>query len=93
MLIRPAITCACRPDHCFDQMRGLFPRQRAIVASGHSPTERAELAFQKGLTGLSKPYTVDALANAVEDALAERRSSPVVRLSSRAPVPFNQDDI
>jgi hypothetical protein len=39
------------------------------VASGHAPTERAELAMRKGLAWLAKPYTHEALAQAVHAAL------------------------
>jgi CheY-like chemotaxis protein len=52
-----------------EQIQGLFPRQKAIVVSGHAPTERAERAVQKGLPWLAKPYAVDTLAHAVERAL------------------------
>jgi hypothetical protein len=49
--------------------------------SGHSPNERVELAFQKGLLWLAKPYSSAALANAVENALAEYPSQSMVKLS------------
>jgi DNA-binding NtrC family response regulator len=54
----------------FEMIQRLFPTQRAIVASGHAPTERAEQAVNKGLPWLTKPYAVDALARIVEQALA-----------------------
>jgi len=47
----------------------LFPTQKAIVASGHAPTERADLAVKKGLPWLAKPYSLQALVNAVEQVL------------------------
>jgi DNA-binding LacI/PurR family transcriptional regulator/signal transduction histidine kinase/CheY-like chemotaxis protein len=53
----------------FEEIQRLFPAQRAIVASGHAPTERAELAMRKGLAWLAKPYTHEALAQAVHTAL------------------------
>jgi DNA-binding NtrC family response regulator len=53
----------------FELIQRLFPAQRAIVASGHAPNERAELAVKKGLTWLAKPYSIEALARAVEHAL------------------------
>ena len=68
----------------FDEIRRLFPDQRAIVVSGHAPTERAEAAFRKGLAWLAKPYTADALLYAVQDALSERPSQSM-RISSRRP--------
>ena len=39
-----------------EQIQRLFPAQKVIVASGHAPTEREELAVKKGLTWLTKPY-------------------------------------
>lgn len=53
----------------FELIRGLFPRQKAILASGHAPGERAELAGQKGLVWLAKPYTIEALSRVVERVL------------------------
>ena len=53
----------------FDLIQRLFPSQKAIVASGHAPTERAELAVSKGLFWLAKPYSIKSLALAVESVL------------------------
>jgi DNA-binding LacI/PurR family transcriptional regulator/signal transduction histidine kinase/ActR/RegA family two-component response regulator len=53
----------------FEQIQHLFPGQKAIMASGHAPSERAELAISKGLFWVSKPYTVDALTRAVRQVL------------------------
>jgi DNA-binding LacI/PurR family transcriptional regulator/signal transduction histidine kinase/ActR/RegA family two-component response regulator len=61
-----------------EQIQRLFPAQKVIVASGHAPTERAELAVRKGLTWLSKPYGMDALAQTVQQVLSEE-GGPVVR--------------
>ncbi|HVV49154.1 MAG TPA: ATP-binding protein, partial [Polyangia bacterium] len=52
-----------------EKIRRLFPAQKVIVASGHAPTERAELAVQRGVTWLSKPYGVETLAETVQRAL------------------------
>ncbi|HXU01395.1 MAG TPA: substrate-binding domain-containing protein [Polyangia bacterium] len=52
-----------------EQIHRLFPSQKVIVASGHAPTERAELAVKKGLTWLTKPYGMEALAETVQRAL------------------------
>jgi signal transduction histidine kinase/ActR/RegA family two-component response regulator len=62
----------------FEMIQQLFPTQKAIMASGHAPTERAEEAMKKGLPWLTKPYAVDALARIVEHALAggPRRRPP-----------------
>jgi len=62
----------------FEQIQRLFPAQKAIVVSGHAPTERAELAVKKGLTWLAKPYNMEELAHAVQrvlrdDSIAARR--------------------
>lgn len=57
-----------------DQIQRLFPNQKAIVASGHAPGESAELAMQKGLTWLPKPYDLDTLAATVQRVL--RGESP-----------------
>lgn len=52
-----------------EQIQRLFPTQKAIVVSGHAPTERAERAVEMGLTWLGKPYGMDALAQTVERVL------------------------
>jgi DNA-binding LacI/PurR family transcriptional regulator/signal transduction histidine kinase/ActR/RegA family two-component response regulator len=55
----------------FELIQRLFPKQKAIVASGHAPSGRAGLAVDQGLAWLAKPYTVEALARAVERVLQE----------------------
>jgi CheY-like chemotaxis protein len=52
-----------------ERVRTLFPAQRALIASGNTPPERAEAAISQGLGWLAKPYTSGALARAVEAAL------------------------
>ena len=52
-----------------EQIQRLFPAQKVIVASGHAPIERAELAVQKDLTWLGKPYGMEALASTVQKVL------------------------
>jgi phosphoserine phosphatase RsbU/P len=54
----------------FELIQRLFPAQKAIMASGHAPNERAEQAMKKGLPWLTKPYGIDTLARTVEQALA-----------------------
>jgi DNA-binding LacI/PurR family transcriptional regulator/signal transduction histidine kinase/ActR/RegA family two-component response regulator len=49
-----------------DLIRQLFPEQKAILASGHAPSGRAELAVNQGLIWLAKPYTIEALTRAIE---------------------------
>jgi sigma-B regulation protein RsbU (phosphoserine phosphatase) len=53
----------------FEMIQRLFPAQKAVMASGHAPNERAEQAIKKGLPWLSKPYSVETLARVVERAL------------------------
>lgn len=55
-----------------EEIRASFPGQRALIASGNAPPERAEAAILQGLGWLAKPYTSGALARAVEAALADR---------------------
>ena len=54
----------------FELIQRLFPAQKAIVVSGHAPSERAELAVNKGLTWITKPYGIETLARAIERVLA-----------------------
>ncbi len=54
-----------------EQIQRLFPAQKVIVASGHAPVERAELAVQKDLTWLGKPYGMETLANTVQKVLKD----------------------
>ena len=65
----------------FDEIRRKFPTQRAIIVSGHAPTERAERAFAEGLGWLAKPYTAEALASAVRTALSRQGDDPSERPS------------
>jgi sigma-B regulation protein RsbU (phosphoserine phosphatase) len=53
-----------------DAIREMLPEQRAIIASGHAPTERIERALAAGLIWLPKPYTKTELENTVRRALA-----------------------
>jgi DNA-binding LacI/PurR family transcriptional regulator/signal transduction histidine kinase/ActR/RegA family two-component response regulator len=52
-----------------EQIQRLFPDQKAILASGHAPSERVELAVSRGLYWIAKPYTVDGLARVVRQVL------------------------
>jgi len=54
-----------------ERIRAIFPGQRALIASGNAPPERAEAANLQGLGWLAKPYTSGALARAVEAALGD----------------------
>ncbi|HVT06809.1 MAG TPA: substrate-binding domain-containing protein [Polyangia bacterium] len=53
-----------------EQIQAMFPKQKAIIVSGHAPDERADKAIKRGLTWLSKPYDLDALASAIAQVLA-----------------------
>ena len=57
-----------------EQIQRLFPAQKAIVASGHAPTERAERAVGRGLAWLVKPYGMDTLAQTVQRVLQAAES-------------------
>jgi two-component system, cell cycle sensor histidine kinase and response regulator CckA len=54
-----------------ERIQRLFPLQKVIVASGHAPNEREQLAVKKGLTWLSKPYGMETLARTVQNVLTE----------------------
>jgi DNA-binding LacI/PurR family transcriptional regulator/signal transduction histidine kinase/ActR/RegA family two-component response regulator len=77
----------------FDEIRRWFPKQRAIIVSGHAPNERVERALAEGLGWLGKPYTGESLANAVEEALLQhddetrRRSSGKIKCLSPSSLP------
>jgi CheY-like chemotaxis protein len=76
--------------HVLEQIRGLFPAQKAILVSGHAPPDRARLAAEKGLSWLAKPYTLEALGSAVESALADgarRSTSAPARAAQSSPAP------
>jgi two-component system, cell cycle sensor histidine kinase and response regulator CckA len=53
----------------FDRIRSIYPGQRGMIASGHAPAEMVELAQQRGLNWLAKPYTQSSLARAVQMVL------------------------
>jgi len=48
----------------------MFPRQKAIIVSGHAPNERADNAIKSGLAWLSKPYDAESLATTIANTLA-----------------------
>jgi ActR/RegA family two-component response regulator len=49
----------------------MFPKQKAIIVSGHAPNERADNAIKSGLAWLTKPYDIDSLASAIAETLNE----------------------
>lgn len=53
-----------------ERIRKLFVNQKALMVSGHAPTERSEAALAHGLPWLSKPYAADELGAAVARLLA-----------------------
>jgi CheY-like chemotaxis protein len=52
-----------------ERIREKFPDQKAIIVSGHAPSERAEAAIGQGLPWLAKPYTLDDLAGTIAGLL------------------------
>ncbi len=56
------------------RVRRNYPSKRVLIVSGHVADDRTESARQLGLSWLVKPYTPDALAEAVAVAL-ERESA------------------
>lgn len=57
-----------------ESVQELYPAQKAILVSGHAPGERAERAAGHGVKWLSKPFTVESLAQAVSVVLGPRAS-------------------
>jgi signal transduction histidine kinase/DNA-binding LacI/PurR family transcriptional regulator/ActR/RegA family two-component response regulator len=52
-----------------EKIQAMFPRQKAIIVSGHAPNERADNAIRSGLAWLSKPYDAESLATTIADTL------------------------
>ena len=53
----------------FEQIRQLFPNQRALLVSGHAPNDRVHAAMERGVGWLAKPYTIESLAETVAKTL------------------------
>jgi DNA-binding LacI/PurR family transcriptional regulator/signal transduction histidine kinase/ActR/RegA family two-component response regulator len=53
-----------------EAIRRMVPGQKAILASGHAPSQRVEQAIAKGLPWLAKPYVSEALESMVDRTLA-----------------------
>jgi DNA-binding LacI/PurR family transcriptional regulator/signal transduction histidine kinase/ActR/RegA family two-component response regulator len=62
--------------------RELFPGQKAILVSGHAPSERAERARDQGVQWLPKPFTLEALGRAVSIVLSTSRAPTTARHAS-----------
>jgi CheY-like chemotaxis protein len=62
-----------------ERVQELFPGQKAILVSGHAPGERAERAAGHGVKWLSKPFTVESLAQAVSLVIGPHRASVAPR--------------
>ncbi len=54
----------------FERIRRIYPGQKGVLVSGYAKPERAELSIERGLLWLAKPYTADALAQVVCEAVA-----------------------
>ncbi|MEY2930676.1 MAG: hypothetical protein RL033_1425 [Pseudomonadota bacterium] len=65
-----------------ERARELFPGQKAILVSGHAPSERAERARDQGVQWLPKPFTLEALARAVSAALSSSLTPSSARHAS-----------
>ncbi len=48
-----------------EDIRRYFPEQKAMIVSGHSRNERVAAAMALGIPWIVKPYTVEALVNAI----------------------------
>ncbi len=58
----------------YRRIAGRHPRQRAIIASGFSESDRVKQAQQLGAGAyVRKPYTLDKIARAVKEELSTRR--------------------
>lgn len=68
----------------YEEIHRLYPDLAAIITSGYAPNVRAERAIQQGLCWLAKPYTIDALALALEAALT-RHPGPGYRTFTSLP--------
>lgn len=65
-----------------ERARELFPGQRAILVSGHAPSERAERARDQGVQWLPKPFTLEALGRAVSIVLSTSRTATTAHHAS-----------
>jgi len=55
---------------CFEALKRINPRVRAVLSSGHGCNGRARNIIKEGMVGfIQKPYRMDALARAVAEAL------------------------
>jgi sigma-B regulation protein RsbU (phosphoserine phosphatase) len=68
-----------------------YPKQKAILSSGHAAPETTGLGTPAGLGWLPKPYTAVALAEAVGAALKKREAQPAP--SERPSSPGQQTDL
>ena len=53
----------------FQAIRELCPKQKAVICSGYSPTDRTRTALGMGAGWLPKPYTMDDLASMLREEL------------------------
>ncbi len=51
----------------------LYPEQRLLLVSGHSPTHRVQDTIRRGAGWLAKPFTIDTLGKAVREVIAAPR--------------------
>ena len=53
----------------FCRIRKLFPEQKGVLASGHAFVDHEEQIRAANLVWLPKPYTIEALTEAIQMAL------------------------
>ena len=68
----------------YERIRRLVPTQKAILVSGHAPTDRVEAAVGRGLPWLQKPYSPECLAKVV-DATLHGSNALMAHMSSLVP--------
>lgn len=55
----------------FDEIRKIYPDQKAIITSGFSKTKDVKATFRHGVSGfIKKPYSMIQIGRAVKDALS-----------------------
>jgi two-component system, cell cycle sensor histidine kinase and response regulator CckA len=62
---------------CFQALRHIDPAVRALLCSGYACDGRAQHLLDQGMLGfIQKPYRLDQLAAAVDDALSRDEPRP-----------------
>ena len=61
-----------------ERIMALFPNQKAIITSGNATDSRVRRALDAGIAWLNKPYTVNALAKAVQSQIEAVDTLPAI---------------